>query len=92
MPALLLETGIIGVFLSLNLFLFYVFWEAALIPMYFLIGMLGRQTAHLPPRPSSCSTRWPRLLLMLVGDLRSSSAFARAYRDVFPEHLRPLSR
>jgi NADH-quinone oxidoreductase subunit M len=38
---LLLETGIIGVFVSLNLFLFYVFWEAALIPMYFLIGMWG---------------------------------------------------
>jgi NADH-quinone oxidoreductase subunit M len=38
---LLLETGMIGVFVSLNLFLFYVFWEAALIPMYFLIGMWG---------------------------------------------------
>ena len=38
---LLLETGIIGVFVSLNLFLFYVFWEAMLIPMYFLIGVWG---------------------------------------------------
>lgn len=38
---LLLETGIIGVFVSLNLFLFYVFWEAMLIPMYFLIGIWG---------------------------------------------------
>ncbi len=38
---LLLETGIIGVFLALNLFLFYVFWEAMLIPMYFLIGVWG---------------------------------------------------
>jgi len=38
---LLLETGIIGVFVSLNLFLFYVFWEAMLIPMYFLIGAWG---------------------------------------------------
>jgi len=38
---LVLETGILGVFLSLNLFLFYVFWEAMLIPMYFLIGMWG---------------------------------------------------
>jgi NADH-quinone oxidoreductase subunit M len=38
---LLLETGIIGVFVSLNLFLFYVFWEATLIPMYFLIGVWG---------------------------------------------------
>ncbi len=38
---LLLETGIIGVFLSQNLFLFYVFWEAMLVPMYFLIGIWG---------------------------------------------------
>jgi NADH-quinone oxidoreductase subunit M len=38
---LVLETGIIGVFLSLNLFLFYIFWEAMLIPMYFLIGIWG---------------------------------------------------
>lgn len=38
---LILETGIIGVFVSLNLFLFYVFWEAMLIPMYFLIGIWG---------------------------------------------------
>lgn len=38
---LILETGIIGVFVSLNLFLFYVFWEATLIPMYFLIGIWG---------------------------------------------------
>ncbi|MEE9390129.1 MAG: NADH-quinone oxidoreductase subunit M [Candidatus Aminicenantaceae bacterium] len=38
---LMLETGIIGVFIALNLFLFYVFWEAMLIPMYFLIGIWG---------------------------------------------------
>ncbi len=38
---LLLETGIVGVFVSMNLFLFYVFWEAMLIPMYFLIGIWG---------------------------------------------------
>jgi len=38
---LLLETGMIGVFASLDLFLFYVFWEIMLIPMYFLIGVWG---------------------------------------------------
>jgi len=38
---LLLETGMIGVFVALDLFLFYVFWEAMLIPMYFLIGIWG---------------------------------------------------
>ncbi len=38
---LLLETGMIGVFASLDLLLFYVFWEAMLIPMYFIIGIWG---------------------------------------------------
>jgi NADH-quinone oxidoreductase subunit M len=38
---LLLETGMLGVFSSLDLFLFYVFWEAMLIPMYFIIGIWG---------------------------------------------------
>jgi len=38
---LLLETGMVGVFVALDLFLFYVFWEAMLIPMYFLIGVWG---------------------------------------------------
>jgi len=38
---LLLECGMIGVFASLDLFLFYVFWEVTLVPMYFLIGIWG---------------------------------------------------
>jgi NADH-quinone oxidoreductase subunit M len=38
---LLMETGIMGVFLSLDLFLFYLFWEVMLIPMFFLIGIWG---------------------------------------------------
>ena len=38
---LALETGMLGVFSSLDLFLFYLFWEATLIPMYFLIGIWG---------------------------------------------------
>jgi NADH-quinone oxidoreductase subunit M len=38
---LLLETGIIGVFCALDFFLFYVFWEIVLLPMYFLIGVWG---------------------------------------------------
>ena len=40
---LLLEAGMIGVFVSLDLFLFYVFWEAMLIPMYLIIGIWGGQ-------------------------------------------------
>jgi NADH-quinone oxidoreductase subunit M len=38
---LLLQTGMIGVFVALDLVLFYVFWEGMLIPMYFLIGVWG---------------------------------------------------
>ncbi len=38
---LVLESSIMGVFLALDLFLFYVFWEVMLIPMFFLIGIWG---------------------------------------------------
>ena len=38
---LLLEVGMLGVFLAQDLFLFYVFWEFTLVPMYFLIGIWG---------------------------------------------------
>ncbi len=40
---LVLETGVIGVFVSLDLFLFFLFWEVMLIPMYFLIGIWGHE-------------------------------------------------
>jgi NADH-quinone oxidoreductase subunit M len=40
---MLILTGIIGVFLSLDLFLFYFFWELMLIPMYFLISVWGHE-------------------------------------------------
>ena len=38
---LLLETAMLGVFVALDMFLFYVFWELSLVPMYFLIGIWG---------------------------------------------------
>jgi NADH-quinone oxidoreductase subunit M len=40
---LLLEFGVIGVFAALDFFLFYVFWEVSLVPMYFLIGIWGHE-------------------------------------------------
>ncbi|MBX2993124.1 MAG: NADH-quinone oxidoreductase subunit M [Bacteroidetes bacterium] len=40
---LVLEVGTLGVFMALDMFLFYVFWEAMLIPMYFIIGIWGGQ-------------------------------------------------
>ena len=38
---LLLDTGMVGVFIALDFFLFYIFWEVMLLPMYFLIGIWG---------------------------------------------------
>ena len=38
---LLLQTGMMGVFMAMDFFLFYVFWEVMLVPMYFLIGIWG---------------------------------------------------
>ena len=40
---LLLQTGMLGVFMAMDFFLFYVFWEVMLVPMYFLIGIWGGQ-------------------------------------------------
>jgi len=40
---LLLEFGVVGVFVAMDLFLFYVFWEVTLVPMYFLIGVWGHE-------------------------------------------------
>jgi NADH-quinone oxidoreductase subunit M len=40
---LALETGLVGVFVSLDLILFFLFWEAILLPMYFLIGIWGHE-------------------------------------------------
>jgi NADH-quinone oxidoreductase subunit M len=44
---LFLETGMIGVFVSLDLFLFYIFWEVMLIPMYLLIGVWGNPARRI---------------------------------------------
>jgi len=44
---LLIHTGMMGVFLALDFFLFYVFWEVVLVPMYFLIGIWGAPERRL---------------------------------------------
>lgn len=51
---LLLETGMMGVFVSLDLFLFYLFWEIGLVPMYFLIGIFG----HDEDRPQYAAIKF----------------------------------
>ena len=44
---LALEVGMLGVFLALDLFLFYIFWEIVLVPMYLIIGIWGGAEPHL---------------------------------------------
>jgi NADH-quinone oxidoreductase subunit M len=74
---LLLETGMIGVFVSLNLFLFYVFWEAMLIPMYFLIGIWGGRRRVYATMKFVLFTMFGSLL-MLVAIFVLHAAYYRA--------------
>ncbi len=54
---LLLECGIIGVFLATNLFLFYIFWELMLIPAYFLVGSWGGERRILESHSANDAAR-----------------------------------
>jgi len=74
---LLLETGMIGVFVSMNLFLFYVFWEAMLIPMYFLIGIWGGRRRVYATMKFVLFTMFGSLL-MLVAIFALHAAYYRA--------------
>jgi NADH-quinone oxidoreductase subunit M len=58
---LLLATGMLGVFVSLDFFLFFVFWEVGLVPMYFLIGVWG----HEEDRPQYSAIKF--FLYTLIG-------------------------
>lgn len=70
---LLLETGMMGVFVSLDFFLFYVFWEVMLLPMYFLIGVWGG------PRREYAALKF--FLYTLVGSVLMLIAMLMFYFD-----------
>ena len=70
---LMLETGMMGVFLSLDFFLFYVFWEVMLLPMYFLIGVWGG------PRREYAAIKF--FLYTLVGSVLMLVAMLMFYFD-----------
>ena len=55
---LILETGVLGSFFALDFFLFYIFWEVMLLPMYFLIGVWGGPRGNTQPSSSSCIRFW----------------------------------
>lgn len=68
---LILETGMMGVFVALDLFLFYIFWELVLIPMYLIIGVWGG------PRREYASIKF--ILYTLVGSLIMLLGFLGIY-------------
>lgn len=77
---LLLETGMLGVFVALDFFLFYVFWEVMLLPMYFLIGIWGG------PRREYAAIKF--FLYTLLGSVLMLLAILMLY---FTSDLRMLS-
>ena len=73
---LLLETGMLGVFVSLDFFLFYVFWEIGLVPMYFLIGGWGG------PRREYAAIKF--FLYTLIGSLAMLLSILALYFSMNP--------
>lgn len=78
---LLLETGMLGVFMALDFFLFYVFWEVMLLPMYFLIGIWGG------PRKEYAAIKF--FLYTLVGSVLMLVAILMLYFASDLEQLSP---
>jgi NADH-quinone oxidoreductase subunit M len=83
---LFLEVGMIGVFTSLDMFLFYIFWEISLVPMYFLIGVWGG------PRREYAAIKF--FLYTLVGSVAMLLAiigvYFYAHTFSIPEAIRQL--
>jgi NADH-quinone oxidoreductase subunit M len=81
---LFLETGMMGAFVALDLFLFYVFWEAMLLPMYLLIGVWGG------PRRIYAAVKF--IVYTLVGSLLMLAAVLYCYAKVGSFDLFALQR
>ena len=96
---LLLEAGMIGVFVAQDLFLFYVFWEAMLIPMYFLIGIWGHERRIYAAVKFFLYTFAGSVLMLVaflvlytsagLGELRHPEARGRAGRPGAPDLALP---
>lgn len=65
---LLLEAGVMGVFISLDLFLFFLFWEVELAPMFLLIGIWGSETVK-HGMPGRVYSAWKFLLYTFFGSI-----------------------
>jgi len=92
---LVLETGMIGVFVSLNLFLFYVFWEAMLIPMYFLIGIWGGRRRIYATMKFVLFTMFGSLLMLVAilalhaAHFRTTGLFSLTFTDLAAASFSP---
>ena len=82
---LLLETGMLGVFMALDLFVFYIFWEVMLIPMALLIGVWGSSNRVYAAIKFFIYTLFGSLL-MLVGIVATYQAYFRQDRRAHARH------
>jgi NADH-quinone oxidoreductase subunit M len=96
---LVLTTGMIGVFVSLDLFLFYVMWEVMLIPMYFIIGVWGGENRLYAAIKFFIYTFFGSLLMLVailvlyfhVGNATGTYSFAYAHLLSNAKDLGPLA-
>ncbi|MGE5430725.1 MAG: NADH-quinone oxidoreductase subunit M [Syntrophomonadaceae bacterium] len=85
---LLLEVGMLGVFVSLDLFLFYIFWEAMLIPMYFIIGIWGGEKRIYASVKFFIYTMFGSLLMLIA--IIWLGIYAAKYTGAFTTNLLEL--
>jgi len=85
---LLILAGITGVFLSLDLFLFYFFWELMLVPMYFLIGIWGHENRTAAANKFFLYTQASGLLMLIaiialffIHGYQDETGFCRLYQQ-----------
>ena len=88
---LALESSMLGVFVSIDLFLFYMFWDFVLIPMYFLIGIWGYERRVYAAVKFILYTM-AGSVLMLVAIIGLASAHAAAHGDAELQPARSLRR
>jgi len=91
---LLLNTGMMGTFVAMDFFLFYVFWELMLLPMYFLIGIWGgprREYAAIKFFLYTLAGSVFMLLVMLALYLYSGHTFSIIELSEYSRHIGPLA-
>ena len=88
---LLLETGMLGVFMALDLFIFYIFWELMLIPMALLIGIWGSNNRVYAAIKFFLYTLFGSLL-MLVGIVATVPGVFQCHRRAHARHPETAGR